>query len=129
MLLFCAELVGMVQDRTDFPSIITVHAPHCPRPQPNFGPCRPRLSRKTYSKGVLESASTTRALPFTLSEIRAMGSFLSRRTCAEDVARIHYLTTLTSKLSGCSTIYTYPRLGGKSGAMMRVLERTSRYMR
>src|ERR1700730_17265953 len=83
MLLFCAALVGMVQDRTDFPSRITVHAPHWPRPQPNFGPCSPRLSRKTYKSGVLESALTTRAFPFTLSEICAMANLLSRRTCGK----------------------------------------------
>src|SRR5713226_6511575 len=91
MLFFCAALAGRVQDRTDLPSMSTVHAPHWPSPQPNRGPCSPRLSRKTYRSGVLESASTTRALPFTLSEIFAMARFLSRRTSGEDLPRVHNL--------------------------------------
>src|SRR3990172_12216657 len=28
----------VTQERTAAPSMITVHAPHCPRPQPNRGP-------------------------------------------------------------------------------------------
>ena len=68
-----------MQDRMVAPSTSTVHAPHCPRPQPNRGPCSDRLSRRTYKSGVLGSASTTLDLPFTFSEIRAMVKFLSRR--------------------------------------------------
>jgi hypothetical protein len=37
------------------------------------------LSRSTYSKGVLESASTVLDFPFTFSVIRAMVKVLSRR--------------------------------------------------
>src|SRR5712672_2362519 len=87
MRLFCAALVGMVQDRTDLPSMMTVHAPHCPRPHPNRGPCNSRLSRKTYSRGVLGSALTTRGLPFTLSEIRAMVTSFLRGPKEADRAR------------------------------------------
>src|ERR1700693_2405299 len=68
-----------MQERMVLPSTSTVHAPHCPRPQPNRGPCSDKLSRKTYSSGVFGSASTTLDLPFTCSEIRAMVKFLSRR--------------------------------------------------
>src|ERR1700681_943730 len=75
MRLFCAALVGMVQDRTDLPSRMTVHAPHWPRPHPNRGPCSPRLLRNTYKSGALKSASTTRTFPFTLSEICAIAVF------------------------------------------------------
>ena len=31
---------------------MTVQAPHCAMPQPNFVPVRPKVSRKTHSKGV-----------------------------------------------------------------------------
>src|SRR3981189_1747687 len=121
MLLFCAALVGRVQDRTDFPSMSTVQAPQWPRRQPNLGPCSPRLSRKAYKSGVLESASTTRALPFTLSLICAMASFLSRRTCGEDVARVHKLKIPSSNLSSCPIIYTGTRPDGKSDRYFRTL--------
>ena len=77
-------LTGKPQDRTDLSSMMTVHAPHCDRPQPNLGPFSSRSSRKTYSNGVLGSVSTTCDLPFTVSEIRAMASPLSRRTENED---------------------------------------------
>ena len=68
-----------LQERTAFPSMITVHAPHWASPQPNRGPCRSRSSRKTYRSGVCGSASTTRVWLFTRSEIRAMAILLSRR--------------------------------------------------
>ncbi len=32
---------GMRQENTGRPSMMTVHAPHCPRPHPNFTPQRP----------------------------------------------------------------------------------------
>src|SRR5579863_298288 len=79
MFLFSAADAGSMQERIVLPSTSTVHAPHCPRPQPNRGPCRDRLSRKTYRSGVFGSASTVLDLPFTFSEIRAMVNFLSQR--------------------------------------------------
>src|SRR5437879_1795942 len=80
MLRFCAAVTGMMQERTAFPSMITVHAPHWPSPQPNLGPCSSRSSRRTYKSGVVGSVSTTRYLLVTRSEIRAMRvSFLHRR--------------------------------------------------
>src|SRR6266852_3912678 len=38
---------GATQERTGRPSTRTVQDPHCARPQPNFGPWSPRLSRRT----------------------------------------------------------------------------------
>src|SRR5579871_1378171 len=63
------EEVGMTHDRTAAPLMITVHAPHCPRPHPNLGPCRPRSLRRTYSSGVAGSTSTVWDPPFTFSVI------------------------------------------------------------
>src|SRR5437667_11134031 len=83
MFRFCALLTAVLQDRTAWPSRITVQQPHCERPQPNFGPFNPRSSRNTYSSGVLGSVSTTRDLPFTFSEIRAITSSLPQRAEAE----------------------------------------------
>ena len=40
-------LTGRLQERMDFSSMITVHAPHCASPQPNLGPLSCRSSRKT----------------------------------------------------------------------------------
>src|SRR5579862_2283861 len=79
MVLFCTSAAVCWQERMVAPSTITVHAPHCPRPHPNRGPCNSRLSRRTYKSGVVGSTSTTLDLPFTFSEIRAMVKFLSRR--------------------------------------------------
>src|SRR6059036_2209399 len=76
MFRFCALLTAMLHERTALPSTITVQQPHCERPHPNFGPFNPSSSRKTYSSGVLGSASTTRDFPFTFSEIRAITSSL-----------------------------------------------------
>src|SRR5207244_5198780 len=76
MFRFCALLTAMLHERTALPSTITVQQPHCERPQPNFGPFNPSSSRNTYSRGVLGSVSTTRDLPFTFSEIRAITSSL-----------------------------------------------------
>src|SRR6185295_22537 len=57
--------VGVTHDRVATPSMITVHAPHCPRPQPNRGPCRSRSLRRIYSSGVEGSMSTVRVVPLT----------------------------------------------------------------
>src|SRR5258708_2673112 len=48
-----------------FPPTITAQAPHCPRPQPNFGPFNPRSFRSTYNSGVSGAASTTCSSLFT----------------------------------------------------------------
>src|SRR5205085_5380326 len=56
-----------MQERTAAPLMITVHAPHWPRPHPNLGPCRSRSLRRTYSSGVAGSISSVCDRPFTLS--------------------------------------------------------------
>src|SRR5438309_3142960 len=76
MFRFCALLTAMLHERTALPSTITVQQPHCERPHPNFGPFKPSSPRKTYSSGVVGSASMTRDFPFTFSEIRAITSSL-----------------------------------------------------
>jgi hypothetical protein len=104
---FPTALTGKPQDRTDLSSRITVHAPHCDRPQPNLGPFSSRSSRKTYSSGVLGSVSTTCDLPFTVSEIRAKASRLSRRTKNEDVWS--ELIAWISHPHGFSTLHYWSR--------------------
>src|SRR5258708_40148396 len=48
-----------------FPPTDAAQAPHCPRPQPNFGPFNPRSFRSTYNSGVSGAASTTCSSLFT----------------------------------------------------------------
>lgn len=74
MLRFCMALTGTLHERIVRPSESTVHAPHCDRPQPNFGPFNRKSFRRTYSSGVLRSASMARVLPFTVSEIRGIAT-------------------------------------------------------
>ena len=38
---------GVTHERIALPSMMTVHAPHWAKPQPNFGPCSARVSRST----------------------------------------------------------------------------------
>src|SRR5215831_596292 len=52
------EDAGRMQERTAAPLMITVHAPHCPSPQPYLGPWKPRSLRRMYSSGVDGSPST-----------------------------------------------------------------------
>src|SRR5262245_23319558 len=61
-----ACLTAVVQERATLPSISTLHAPHCPRPQPNLGPCSPSALRNMYRSGCPGSQeSTVTAFPFT----------------------------------------------------------------
>src|SRR5437762_4549949 len=48
-----------------WPFTMTVQAPHCARPQPNFGPRSSRSSLSTYSNGVVGSKSNVCARPST----------------------------------------------------------------
>src|SRR5260221_2507093 len=50
-----------------FPPTDAAQAPHCPRPQPNFGPFNPRSFRSTYNSGVSGAAVTAWDTPFTVS--------------------------------------------------------------
>ena len=52
-------------DRTARFPPCTVHAPHCPSPQPNRGLFISRSSRSTYSRGQSGSTSTSCGRPFT----------------------------------------------------------------
>src|SRR6185436_3147121 len=51
--------------RVATPSTCTVHAPHCPSPQPNLVPVRPKVSRSTHSSGMSGLTSTSRFVPLT----------------------------------------------------------------
>src|ERR1035441_9757997 len=56
--------MGVTQDRTGWPSMWTVQAPHNDMPHPNLVPVMPSVSRKTQSSGMAETASTDCGLPF-----------------------------------------------------------------
>src|SRR4249920_2450830 len=49
----------------------TEHAPHCARPQPNFGPFRFSSLRNTYSSGVSGAAATSCSFPLTVIVVMA----------------------------------------------------------
>src|SRR5262249_48361063 len=53
------------QERNGIPFRCTVQAPHKALPQPNFVPVIPSTSRKTQSKGMSPSTSTSCSLPLT----------------------------------------------------------------
>src|SRR5438552_7850018 len=67
---------GVTQERTAWPLTSTVHDPHCPRPQPNFGPRSSKSSLSTYSSGVVGSTLTECARPFTVKFNTLMNSSL-----------------------------------------------------
>src|SRR5262245_38952795 len=58
-----AALTGITQERTAWPSMCTVQAPHCAMPQPYLVPVRPTCSRIAHSRGVLGLTSTSIDLP------------------------------------------------------------------
>src|SRR4030095_3893469 len=68
----CTAEIGRMHERTASPLMMTVHAPHWPRPQPNRGPCRSRSLRSTYKRGVAGSTSTVWDFPLTLKLMLAM---------------------------------------------------------
>src|SRR5262249_17569429 len=55
----------MTQERNGIPFRCTVQAPHKALPQPNFVPVIPSTSRKTHSKGMSPSTSTSCSTPLT----------------------------------------------------------------
>src|SRR5215469_18763050 len=65
-------LTGIWQERRAFPSTSTVHAPHCPSPQPYLLPVRSNCSRKTESRVASGSASTLKVWPLIVSFRLAM---------------------------------------------------------
>src|SRR5512138_2359524 len=64
---------GVTHERLGSPPRCTVQAPHCAMPQPNLVPVRPRLSRRTQSRGVLAATSTDCRRPFTRREYTGIG--------------------------------------------------------
>lgn len=60
---------GIRHEKVGLPSTITVQAPHCPRPQPNFAPCRCKSLRSAYSSGVDGSMSSVCRTPLTVRVI------------------------------------------------------------
>ncbi|MCY1183631.1 hypothetical protein D9M73_242700 [compost metagenome] len=64
-----APAKGMTQERAATPSMITVHAPHSPRPQPYLGPFRHRSLRRISSSGVSGMALTSTGWPLTCREM------------------------------------------------------------
>src|SRR5919204_3279423 len=84
-----APLIGVVHDRTAAPSSSTVHAPHWPRPHPNFGPCSASAPRRTYSSGCAgshESADDGCPLSRKRYVIRVRRSVYSRSIDAETMS-------------------------------------------
>src|SRR5438876_3750868 len=69
----CTLNTGVTHERIAWPLTITVHAPHWPRPQPNFDPFNWRSSLRMYNSGVVGSTSTVCARPFTLRVITLIG--------------------------------------------------------
>src|SRR5262249_23212565 len=64
------EETGRTHDRTAAPSRCTVHAPHCPSPQPKRGPRSARSSRSAYKSGICGSSVEIDAgLPLRWNEI------------------------------------------------------------
>src|SRR5437879_5865513 len=98
---------GRMQERTAAPLKCTVHAPHWPMPQPNFGPLRSRTSRSTQRRGICGGTSTVADLPLTFS-LKGMGSLpveVSRGEIqpykvhmGQDLARPGTSTMLTDEL-------------------------------
>src|SRR5678815_1238983 len=62
-------LTGKRHENTDLPSTCTMHAPHCPAPQPNLVPVSFRSSRRTQSSGVSGCAVTVCRFPLTVSDV------------------------------------------------------------
>ena len=63
-----AAVAAREQERVACPSAMTVQAPHCPMPQPNFVPFIRSLSRRTQSNGSSSSTSTFTEAPLIFSK-------------------------------------------------------------
>src|ERR1700730_2656430 len=64
-----ARETGATQDRMASPLRWTVQAPHWAMPQPYLVPVKPRVSRRTQSRGVEGSTSRFTRCRFTVKEI------------------------------------------------------------
>ena len=67
--LFATAEIGVMQERTGWPSRCTVQAPHSAIPQPNLVPVRPSSSRSVHNRGVSPGKSTFCRLPLMSSGI------------------------------------------------------------
>src|ERR1044071_3952132 len=85
VVIFCAAvtpLTGRMQERTGLPSMCTVQAPHCAKPQPYFEPVNPICSRRAQSRGVLGSTSMSLVTPLTFNRTMVGGSGKIELGCA-----------------------------------------------
>src|SRR5687768_5484424 len=64
------DATRVTQERAAAPSSSTVHAPHCPSPQPYLLPVSPKSPRRIASRLSPGSASTSRLVPLTRSTYR-----------------------------------------------------------
>src|SRR5215471_8572904 len=68
--------IGVPQERLATPLICTVQAPQSCRPQPNFVPVNPSVSRNTHSSGIWGGTSTLCRFPFRVNSMAGIGSLL-----------------------------------------------------
>src|SRR3954447_19101437 len=92
-----AAHAGTSQDGVGCPSISTMHAPHCPSPQPKRVPLRSRSLRKRYSSGASPRQVTSRVCPLTSRTKTSAGGTVT------EVAHSGELVTIASRRRG-STI-------------------------
>src|SRR5260370_20487426 len=99
----------------------TVHAAHCPSPQPNFVPVRSRSSRRTLRRVRSESTSIRRRPPFTSSSVtlampHIMEQFAVRKGTAPPRLRccalIRHNVNKILESATCGTGLAFDLLGG-----------------
>src|SRR5216683_2068168 len=87
-----ASETGVWQDRAARPSINTVHAPHCPSPQPYFVPVSCSRLRNTERRVSSPGASTRRSAPLTvkicMAKRSALRLFALVRNAPDDLAAV-----------------------------------------
>src|SRR5712692_11409770 len=66
---------GVRQEHVRPPPMCTMHAPHCPAPQPYLVPVSLSSSRSTHSRGVSSGAALATGLPFTVKLMAMEDSF------------------------------------------------------
>src|SRR5206468_11568230 len=70
--LFATAAIGVMHERTGWPSTCTVQAPQSAMPQPNLVPVSPRWSRSAHKSGVSSGRSTFWRLPLIMIGVIAM---------------------------------------------------------
>src|SRR5215471_16466706 len=81
--------IGVPQERLATPLIWTVQAPQSCRPQPNFVPVNPSVSRKTHSSGICAGTSTLCRFPFRVNSMAGIGSLLKNSRQYTSVAAVY----------------------------------------